>query len=81
MENHINTYVFPIPLLRIHFRNIVQYNKIVLKRKQISHSRKHFLLFLVPIVEILNATTFTSLRSMASKLVETEEMGNFIYIY
>ncbi|CAG9560192.1 unnamed protein product [Danaus chrysippus] len=30
---------------------------------------------IVPIVEILNATTFTSLRSMASKLVETEEMG------
>ncbi|KAI8428713.1 hypothetical protein MSG28_007413 [Choristoneura fumiferana] len=29
----------------------------------------------VPIVEILNATTFTSLRSMASKLVTSEESG------
>lgn len=35
--------------------------------------RKPFLS--VPIVEILNATTFTSLRSMASKLVPSEEMG------
>ncbi|XP_075970204.1 lysosomal proton-coupled steroid conjugate and bile acid symporter SLC46A3-like isoform X2 [Anticarsia gemmatalis] len=32
-------------------------------------------MFMVPIVEILNATTFTSLRSMASKLVPSEEMG------
>ncbi|CAG4936874.1 unnamed protein product [Colias eurytheme] len=32
-------------------------------------------MFMVPIVEILNATTFTSLRSMASKLVRDEEMG------
>ncbi|XP_026486092.2 proton-coupled folate transporter-like [Vanessa tameamea] len=32
-------------------------------------------MFMVPIVEILNATTFTSLRSMASKLVLSEEMG------
>lgn len=29
----------------------------------------------MPIVEILNATTFTSLRSMASKLVSSEELG------
>ncbi|KAI8428712.1 hypothetical protein MSG28_007413 [Choristoneura fumiferana] len=34
-----------------------------------------FQMFLVPIVEILNATTFTSLRSMASKLVTSEESG------
>ncbi|CAK1553442.1 unnamed protein product [Leptosia nina] len=34
-----------------------------------------FEMFMVPIVEILNATTFTSLRSMASKLVRDEEMG------
>ncbi|CAB3244233.1 unnamed protein product [Arctia plantaginis] len=32
-------------------------------------------MFLVPLVEILNATTFTSLRSMASKLVPSEELG------
>ncbi|XP_039748958.1 proton-coupled folate transporter-like [Pararge aegeria] len=32
-------------------------------------------MFMVPIIEILNATTFTSLRSMASKLVRAEEMG------
>ncbi|XP_052738568.1 proton-coupled folate transporter-like isoform X2 [Bicyclus anynana] len=32
-------------------------------------------MFMVPIIEILNATTFTSLRSMASKLVLAEEMG------
>ncbi|CAH2075027.1 unnamed protein product, partial [Iphiclides podalirius] len=32
-------------------------------------------MFMVPIVEILNATTFTSLRSMASKLVLSKEMG------
>ncbi|XP_068630638.1 lysosomal proton-coupled steroid conjugate and bile acid symporter SLC46A3-like [Battus philenor] len=32
-------------------------------------------MFMVPMVEILNATTFTSLRSMASKLVLSEEMG------
>ncbi|XP_045446283.1 proton-coupled folate transporter-like [Melitaea cinxia] len=32
-------------------------------------------MFMVPIIEILNATTFTSLRSMVSKLVLPEEMG------
>nr|XP_049702823.1 proton-coupled folate transporter [Helicoverpa armigera] len=32
-------------------------------------------MFMVPLIEILNATTFTSLRSMASKLVPSEEMG------
>ncbi|KAL4704085.1 hypothetical protein ACJJTC_004431, partial [Scirpophaga incertulas] len=32
-------------------------------------------MFMVPIIEILNATTFTSLRSMASKLVPSEELG------
>ncbi|XP_059061446.1 proton-coupled folate transporter-like [Achroia grisella] len=32
-------------------------------------------MFLVPIAEILNATTFTSLRSMISKLVPNEEAG------
>ncbi|XP_053602979.1 proton-coupled folate transporter-like isoform X2 [Plodia interpunctella] len=32
-------------------------------------------MYLVPIVEILNATTFTSLRSLASKLVPNEESG------
>ncbi|CAH2107670.1 unnamed protein product [Euphydryas editha] len=32
-------------------------------------------MFMVPLIEILNATTFTSLRSMASKLVLPEEMG------
>ncbi|XP_013184420.2 proton-coupled folate transporter [Amyelois transitella] len=32
-------------------------------------------MFLVPIIEILNATTFTSLRSLASKLVPSEESG------
>ncbi|KAL0892466.1 hypothetical protein ABMA27_015575 [Loxostege sticticalis] len=32
-------------------------------------------MFMVPIIEILNATTFTSLRSMASKLVPSHEMG------
>lgn len=31
----------------------------------------------MPIVEILNATTFTSLRAMASKLVPSEEMGEY----
>lgn len=36
-----------------------------------------FFAFAVPLVEILNATTFTSLRSMASKLVPSEEMGKF----
>ncbi|KAM3961961.1 putative peptidoglycan muropeptide transporter SLC46 [Aphomia sociella] len=34
-----------------------------------------FQMFMVPIVEILNTTTFTSLRSMASKLVPSEESG------
>ncbi|KAJ2947155.1 hypothetical protein O0L34_g16513 [Tuta absoluta] len=34
-----------------------------------------FMMFLLPIVEILNATTWTSMRSMASKLVSSEEMG------
>ncbi|KAJ8732514.1 hypothetical protein PYW07_015113 [Mythimna separata] len=34
-----------------------------------------FHMFMVPLIEILNATTFTSLRSMASKLVPSEEMG------
>ncbi|XP_048485222.1 proton-coupled folate transporter-like [Plutella xylostella] len=34
-----------------------------------------FQMFMVPLVEILNSTTFTCLRSMASKLVEKEEMG------
>ncbi|KAG6460452.1 hypothetical protein O3G_MSEX011988 [Manduca sexta] len=34
-----------------------------------------FHMFMVPIVEILNATTFTSLRSLASKLVPSEELG------
>ncbi|CAH0407601.1 unnamed protein product [Chilo suppressalis] len=32
-------------------------------------------MYMVPIIEILNATTFTSLRSMASKLVPSEELG------
>lgn len=32
-------------------------------------------MFMIPLIEILNATTFTSLRSMASKLVPSEEMG------
>ncbi|GBP81211.1 hypothetical protein EVAR_58049_1 [Eumeta japonica] len=32
-------------------------------------------MYLVPVVEILNATTFTSLRSMVSKLVEKEEIA------
>ncbi|OWR45015.1 adenylate cyclase [Danaus plexippus plexippus] len=41
----------------------------------IAFVKTDFQMFMVPIVEILNATTFTSLRSMASKLVETEEMG------
>ncbi|XP_047986349.1 proton-coupled folate transporter-like isoform X2 [Leguminivora glycinivorella] len=34
-----------------------------------------FQMYMVPFVEILNATTFTSLRSMASKLVPSQEMG------
>ncbi|KAI5645163.1 major facilitator superfamily domain-containing protein [Phthorimaea operculella] len=34
-----------------------------------------FMMFLLPIVEILNATTWTSMRSLASKLVSSEEMG------
>ncbi|XP_052751300.1 proton-coupled folate transporter-like [Galleria mellonella] len=34
-----------------------------------------FQMFMVPIVGILNATTFTSLRSMISKLVPSEEAG------
>ncbi|CAH4007801.1 proton-coupled folate transporter-like [Pieris brassicae] len=41
----------------------------------ISFVRTDFHMFMIPIVEILNATTFTSLRSMASKLVRDEEMG------
>ncbi|XP_050678237.1 proton-coupled folate transporter-like isoform X1 [Leptidea sinapis] len=41
----------------------------------IAFVRTDFEMFMVPIVEILNATTFTSLRSMASKLVRDEEMG------
>ncbi|CAK1603868.1 unnamed protein product [Parnassius mnemosyne] len=41
----------------------------------IAFVRTDFEMFMVPIVEILNATTFTSLRSMASKLVLSEEMG------
>ncbi|CAG9785256.1 unnamed protein product, partial [Diatraea saccharalis] len=32
-------------------------------------------MFMVPVIEILNATTFTSLRSLASKLVPSEELG------
>ncbi|XP_049865720.1 solute carrier family 46 member 3-like [Pectinophora gossypiella] len=34
-----------------------------------------FQMFMLPIIEILNATTWTSLRSMASKLVPSEELG------
>ncbi|XP_038210472.1 proton-coupled folate transporter-like [Zerene cesonia] len=41
----------------------------------LSFVRTDMEMFMVPIVEILNATTFTSLRSMASKLVRDEEMG------
>ncbi|XP_072940659.1 proton-coupled folate transporter-like [Epargyreus clarus] len=41
----------------------------------IAFVRTDFEMFMVPLVEILNATTFTSLRSMASKLVHGEEMG------
>ncbi|KAI8428708.1 hypothetical protein MSG28_007413 [Choristoneura fumiferana] len=37
--------------------------------------RTDFHMYMVPIVEILNATTFTSLRSMASKLVPSAEMA------
>ncbi|XP_063839383.1 proton-coupled folate transporter-like [Ostrinia nubilalis] len=41
----------------------------------IAFVRTDLQMFLVPIIEILNATTFTSLRSMASKLVPSHEMG------
>ncbi|XP_061705178.1 uncharacterized protein LOC133516317 [Cydia pomonella] len=34
-----------------------------------------FQMYLVPIVQFLNATTYTSLRSMSSKLVPSEELG------
>lgn len=34
-----------------------------------------FQMYTIPIVEILNATTYTSLRSLASKLIPSEEMG------
>ncbi|XP_013134258.1 PREDICTED: proton-coupled folate transporter-like [Papilio polytes] len=41
----------------------------------IAFVRTDFEMFMVPIVEILNALTFTSLRSMISKLVLNEEVG------
>lgn len=36
------------------------------------------LMITVPVAEILNATTFTSLRSIISKLVEKQETGKWI---
>ncbi|CAH0727978.1 unnamed protein product, partial [Brenthis ino] len=41
----------------------------------LAYVRTDFQMFMVPVVEILNATTFTSLRSLASKLVCSEEIG------
>ncbi|KPJ15904.1 Solute carrier family 46 member 3 [Papilio machaon] len=41
----------------------------------IAFVRTDFEMFMVPLVEILNALTFTSLRSMISKLVLSEEVG------